>query len=58
VGQMLFDSKNFIPNNKKIGWDGRYKGLDQSGEAYVFILEAVCDLGETIVKKGSFLLLR
>ncbi len=57
-GQMLFDSKNIKPNEKQFGWDGKYKGLDQAGEAYVFVLEAVCDLGETIAKKGSFLLLR
>ena len=25
--------------------------------AYVYIIEAVCELGETTVKKGSFMLL-
>ena len=57
-GQLVFEKNNFLPNNKTNGWDGTFKGLDQTTESYVYIMEAVCDLGEVITKKGSFLLLR
>jgi gliding motility-associated-like protein len=57
-GQLLYEAKNIKPNEKAGGWDGKYKGTEQEGGAYVFMLEAVCDLGEIITKKDSFLLLR
>lgn len=57
-GQVVFEAKNITPNNKTIGWDGRFKGADQSIGTYVYILEAVCDLGGKLFKKDSFVLLR
>ncbi len=57
-GQLVFEAKNFKPNDGAWGWDGKFKGQDQSPDAYVYFVEAVCDVGGTIVKKDSFLLLR
>jgi gliding motility-associated-like protein len=57
-GQIVFDAKNTKPNESALGWDGKFKGLDQPADAYVFVLEALCDQGENITKKDSFLLLR
>lgn len=57
-GQLVYEAKNIKPNEKTTGWDGKYKGIEQEGGAYVFLLEAICDLGEIINKKDSFLLLR
>ncbi|HSN62416.1 MAG TPA: PKD domain-containing protein [Ferruginibacter sp.] len=57
-GQLVFEVKNFKPNDKLWGWDGRFKGQDQSMDTYVYFLEAVCDLGGTITKKDSFILIR
>ncbi len=57
-GQLVYDAKNFKPNAKNVGWDGRRNGIDQNPGAYMFVMEAICDLGEIIQKQGSFLLLR
>lgn len=57
-GQVVFEARNFTPNNRNLGWDGRFKGAEQSIGTYVYILEAICDLGEKLFKKDSFLLLR
>lgn len=57
-GQLVFEVKNFKPNDKSWGWDGRFKGQDQSTDTYVYFLEAVCDLGGTITKKDAFTLIR
>ena len=57
-GQRVFEAKNFIPNNKTFGWNGKLNGIDQSPGSYVYILETVCDVGEIISKRDSFLLLR
>ncbi|MCY7291034.1 MAG: PKD domain-containing protein [Ferruginibacter sp.] len=57
-GQAVFERSNFLPNNQLLGWDGKYKGIDQNADTFVYILETVCELGEIISRKGSFLLLR
>ena len=57
-GQALFEARDFKPNNASLGWDGRFKGQDQTFGTYVYLLEAVCDAGGIITKKDSFLLLR
>ena len=57
-GQIVYDAKNRKPNESRVGWDGKFKGFVQPADAYVFVLEAICELGETIFKKDSFLLLK
>ncbi len=57
-GQLVYEARNYLPNKKDIGWDGRYRSQQQGPAAYVYIIEAVCDIGQTIFSKGSFLLVR
>ncbi len=57
-GQKVFEASDFEPNQKLWGWDGKFKGADQNTSAYIYDIECLCDLGETINKKGSFVLLR
>ncbi len=57
-GQLVFDKKDFLPNNKQSGWDGNIQGMPQSPGAYIYAIEAVCEIGETIYSKGSFVLIR
>lgn len=57
-GQAVFEKTNFLPNNRALGWDGKYNGIDQNADTFVYMLETVCELGEVISRKGSFLLLR
>ncbi|MEO6720919.1 MAG: PKD domain-containing protein [Ferruginibacter sp.] len=57
-GQLLYEARDFLPNDRSFGWNGEFKGTRQAPRAYVFMLEAICDLGQRITKSGSFLLLR
>ena len=57
-GKIVFERKNFPPNDKTYGWDGRIKGNDQSANTYVYYLEAECALGEKLFKKGAIILLK
>ena len=57
-GQQVFEKADFLPNSRLNGWDGKFKGIDQTPDTYVYLLETICDLGEIISRKGSFLLLR
>ncbi len=58
AGQRMYQVSNFSPNDIRFGWDGRYKGEPQPAGAYVFMLEAVCDAGQTLTRNGSFMLLK
>ncbi|HSN08136.1 MAG TPA: gliding motility-associated C-terminal domain-containing protein, partial [Hanamia sp.] len=57
-GQLVYQAQNFAPNDKAFGWDGQLKSLDQSTSVFVYFIEAICDVGDTVYKKGSFVLLR
>jgi gliding motility-associated-like protein len=57
-GQVIYEATNFPPNDKTFGWNGLLKGSYQSVGTYVYILESICDIGEKLIKKGSFVLLR
>ena len=57
-GEIVYEIKNTLPNTRSNGWDGKYKGIDQVSGGYVYMLDATCEKGETLNKKGSFLLMR
>lgn len=57
-GHLVFQKKNFLPNDKTFGWDGSFKGARYSTAIFVYVLEAICDSGETLSKKGTVTLIR
>ncbi len=57
-GQIVYEAKNFLPNDKNYGWDGQLKSWAQPSSVYVYVIEAICDVGDTVYKKGSFVLIR
>jgi gliding motility-associated-like protein len=54
-GNLVYELKGVQSN---IGWDGRYRGMVQPMEGYVWVAEAVDVLGKTIKAKGNTLLIR
>ena len=57
-GKIVYQAQNFSPNSKSFAWDGSFKGTSQPQGGYVYVMEGVCDLGEKLIKSGSFMLLR
>jgi gliding motility-associated-like protein len=52
-GQLMFETKD--PSQR---WDGRFKGIKQPLETYVWIAEAITSGGSKIVRRGQSILLR
>lgn len=52
-GQKVFET-----DNKKSGWDGRFKGVLQPMDVYAYTLEAEFTDGNRITKKGDITLIR
>jgi gliding motility-associated-like protein len=57
-GHLIYQKKNFPPNDRSYGWDGSFKGANISTSVFVYILEALCDSGERLSKRGSVVLIR
>lgn len=57
-GKIVFERKNFEPNDPDFGWDGKRNGNDQNANVYVYYLEAECFMGEVLQKRGSVTLLK
>ncbi len=52
-GQLLFSTSD--PSK---AWDGTFKGVDQAGDTYVWMVSGTDYLGRHISKKGTFVLIR
>lgn len=57
-GQVVYEARNFPPNDKSFGWNGKFKGTNQAVDTYVYTLEALCEIGEKLYKRDSFLLIK
>lgn len=57
-GEMVFQRSNFRPNDRSLGWNGNYKGQQQSSGGFIYFVEGVCELGDVVSKKGNFAIIR
>jgi gliding motility-associated-like protein len=57
-GQVVFQRYHFNPNDQNSGWNGAINGNLPASGNYLYVLEAVCNLGEVVNKNGSVMLIR
>jgi gliding motility-associated-like protein len=57
-GEMVFERRNFLPNDASAAWRGKYKGMDAPAGAYVYLAELECTGGEKFMRKGTVTLIR
>ncbi|GGB16286.1 hypothetical protein GCM10011511_45110 [Puia dinghuensis] len=57
-GQMVFQRKDFPANTQSMGWDGNFNGRPAPADAYVYIVEVVCDNAQVVAIHGSVTLVR
>jgi gliding motility-associated-like protein len=57
-GELLFERGKIPPNDVSNAWDGSYKGAAALPEVYVWIVDAVCENGKKINKKGSITVIK
>lgn len=57
-GKLVYEARNFVPNDKTYGWNGKVGGVDATTNVFVYYLEALCDVGEKLSKKGSVVLIK
>jgi gliding motility-associated-like protein len=57
-GQLLFERKDFPANTASNGWDGTSNGRPAPADAYVYIIEVVCNNAQVIALHGDVTLIR
>ena len=57
-GALLFEQRNFLPNNPDSGWDGSFKGRLMNSGVYVFTAEVELTFGRTLHLSGDVTLIR
>jgi len=57
-GQMVFQRRDFPANAENMGWDGTFNGRPAPADAYVYIVEVICDNSQVVALHGSVTLLR
>ena len=57
-GSLLFERSNIMPNDASNAWDGTYQGDKPLPDVYVWVVDALCENGKTINKKGSITVIR
>lgn len=57
-GELLFEQKDFPPNDSNYGWDGTFKGEDVEPGVYIYYTEIRYADGEILTFKGEILLVR
>jgi gliding motility-associated-like protein len=57
-GQVVFEKRDFAPNDQSAGWTGTFKGQKASADVYIYMMEILCDNNTVIPVKGNVTLLR
>lgn len=57
-GEVVYERTGFDVNDESVGWDGTHKGNVLSPDIYVYVMEATCQNGETVVWKGDISIIR
>jgi gliding motility-associated-like protein len=57
-GELVYEMKDFAPNDRLKGWDGSYKGAPLTPDVYVYMVDVVCDNNVIFNLKGNVTLLR
>ncbi|MCS6930404.1 MAG: choice-of-anchor L domain-containing protein [Saprospiraceae bacterium] len=57
-GTMVFQARNFPPNDPKYGWDGRFRGVLMNPAVFVYYAEIELIDGRRLLYKGDITLVR
>jgi len=57
-GQIVFQRRDFPANTESMGWDGRINGKPAPPDAYVYIVEVICENAQVVAIHGTVTLIR
>jgi len=57
-GQIVFEKKDFAPNDPSAGWDGTFNGQKAPVDVYIYTLQVICENSTIITYSGNVALIR
>ena len=57
-GQLVFEKRDFPANTASEGWDGTFNGRPAPSDAYVYIVEVICNNAQIVALRGDVTLIR
>lgn len=57
-GEEVFKQLSFYTNDASRGWNGKINGAPASEDVFVYVIDVVCENGETLTLKGDVTLIR
>lgn len=57
-GKKVFERRDFLAADKKLGWDGTLNGMQLQTDTYVYFVEMQCETGGVFTRKGTITLIR
>lgn len=57
-GQIVYERKDFAPNDPSAGWDGTFNGKPAPSDVYVYTIQIICDNSSLIPYHGNVTLIR
>ena len=57
-GQMVFEKRNFAPNDPNVGWDGTFNGRKAPVDVYIYTIEVICENSQVVAYHGNVALIR
>jgi gliding motility-associated-like protein len=57
-GEVVFEQLSFQANDPSKGWNGKHKNAPAVDDVLVYIIEVVCENGETLTFKGDVTIIR
>jgi len=57
-GQIVFEKRDFAPNDPSVGWDGNFNGKKAPIDVYIYTIEIICDNSTLIPYHGNITLIR
>jgi gliding motility-associated-like protein len=58
LGEVVFEKREFAPNDPSQGWDGKYKANRPKADVYVYQVELYCDGGQIVQFAGNVALIQ
>jgi gliding motility-associated-like protein len=56
-GEIVFEKKDFTPNDASAGWNGQYRGSRAQTGVYIYQVEVFCENGDVIKHQGNIALI-
>ena len=57
-GNMVFEQRDFLTNNRSLGWDGTFRGNAMNPGVFVWMAEVEVNTGLWVVLSGDLTLIR